>query len=134
MTVSFGYTIIWVADVQRTIDFYQAAFGFTCKLLQQFGPVTWAELETGATTIAFASELETETLFPSGVHRNSASLLPAAILLSFFTDDVPQAFAQAIAAGAIALDAPKLEPWGQTVARLQDPNGVLISLASPKPS
>jgi hypothetical protein len=40
-------------------------------------------------------------------------------------------FARAVAAGATALVAPQVMPWGQTVAYLRGVEGMLIALATP---
>ncbi|WP_442949629.1 VOC family protein [Nostoc sp.] len=37
---------------------------------------------------------------------------------------------RAIGVGAKTLDAPKTQPRGQTIARVRDPNGLLVSLMS----
>jgi uncharacterized glyoxalase superfamily protein PhnB len=89
-------------------------------------------METGAgTTLAFASQDEADRLFADGYHANRLDAAPAAILVSLVVPEVQATWDRAIAAGATRRDAPKTEPWGQTVARLRDINGVLVSLASP---
>lgn len=45
--------------------------------------------------------------------------------------NVEKAYKKAINEGAIPLVPPKEKPWGQTVAYVRDPNGILIELASP---
>ena len=52
------------------------------------------------------------------------------IQISFITLDVATAYMRALGAGAKTLDAPKRQPWGQTIARVRDINGVLVSLVS----
>ncbi len=130
--VQFGYTVVWVPDVKQTVAFYEQAFGLSRRFVTNFGPTTWGEMETGAgTTLAFASQDEADRLFADGYHPNQADAVPAAILVSLIVTDVRKAWDRAINAGANGRDAPKTEPWGQTVARLRDLNGVLVSLASP---
>jgi uncharacterized glyoxalase superfamily protein PhnB len=46
-------------------------------------------------------------------------------------DNVPQAFARAIEAGARALAEPQQKPWGQTVAFVRDPYGLVVELCTP---
>lgn len=43
-------------------------------------------------------------------------------------DAVEEAEQELVAAGRTLVHAAKLEPWGQTVARLQDPGGLLIGI------
>ncbi|MEH2050426.1 VOC family protein [Nostoc sp.] len=128
--MKFGFTVIWVDDVVKTVEFYEKAFGLVRRTLQERGQFTWAEIETGNTTLAFSSSSEAQKLFPGGFHANDATQPPTLIEISFVTPDVGSAYMRAIGAGAKALDAPKAQPWGQTLARVRDPNGVLVSLVS----
>ena len=130
--VRFGYTVVWVPEVEETVAFYEDAFGLKRRLVTTFGTTTWGEMETGAgTTLAFSSQEEADRLFADGYHANRLDADPAAILISLVVPDVQATWDRAIAAGATGRDPPKTEPWGQTVARLRDINGVLVSLASP---
>jgi lactoylglutathione lyase len=123
----FGYTILYVRDVAATLDFYERAFDQSRRLLHESGQ--YAELETGATTLAFAS------------HELAAENLPAAFRppreddtafeVCFVTDDVPAAYRRALGAGAGRVSEPQTKPWGQQVAYVRDPDGTLIELASP---
>lgn len=128
--MKFGYTVIWVDDVVKTVEFYEKAFGLVRRTLKDTGKFLWAEIETGDTTLAFSSTSEAEILFPGGFHANESTQPPTLIQLSFITPDVATAYIRAIGAGAKPLDAPKHQPWGQTIARVRDLNGVLISLVS----
>jgi len=51
--MKFGYTIFYVADVEKTIAFYERAFGFSRKFISP--EKDYGELVTGDTTISFAS-------------------------------------------------------------------------------
>jgi len=128
--VKFGYTVIWVDDVVKTVEFYEKAFGLVRRTLQDRGQFIWAEIETGNTTLAFSSTTEAQKLFPGGFHHNDATQPPTLFQISFITPDVGGAYMKAIGAGAKPLDAPKSQPGGQTIARVRDLNGVLVSLVS----
>jgi predicted enzyme related to lactoylglutathione lyase len=128
--MKFGYTVIWVDDVVKTVEFYEKAFGLVRRTLLDKGQSIWAEIETGNTTLAFSSTREAQNLFPGGFHPNDPAQSPSLIQISFITPDVGSAYMRAIGAGAKALDAPKSQPGGQTIARVRDPNGVLVSLVS----
>ena len=57
----FGYTILYVADVAGSVEFYERAFGLERRLLHGSGQ--YAELETGSTALAFAAlDLAAENL------------------------------------------------------------------------
>ena len=47
-----GYVILHVPDVTAATAFYEAAFGLACRFVHPSG---YAEMETGATALAFAS-------------------------------------------------------------------------------
>jgi len=50
--MKFGYTIIYTENVVKSIEFFEKAFGFKRRLIHESG---YGELETGNTTLAFAS-------------------------------------------------------------------------------
>ena len=50
---TLGYVIRHVPDVARSARFYQAVFGLTARLIHESG--SYIELDTGTTTLAFAT-------------------------------------------------------------------------------
>ncbi len=127
--VNFAYTILYVEDVAKSIAFYETAFGLSRRFIHEGGD--YGELETGGTALAFAANELGASNFPNGFIRNDRANPPAGIEIGFTTDDVAVTFAQAVAAGAIALMAPTVKPWGQTVAYVRDPDGVLVEICTP---
>ena len=69
---------------------------------------------------------------PGGYRRNDPEEKPAGIEIGFVTDDVPAAWDTALAAGAMDVAAPATKPWGQTVAYVRDPEGMLVELCTPE--
>ncbi|MBW4565456.1 MAG: VOC family protein [Mojavia pulchra JT2-VF2] len=128
--MKFGYTIIWVDDVIKTVEFYEKAFGLVRRNLRETDKFVWAEMETGNTTLAFSSINEAQMLFSGGFHPNDPIQPPSLIQISFIAADVATAYMRALGAGAKSLEAPKRQPWGQIIARVRDLNGVLVSLVS----
>jgi len=126
--MKLGYTIIYVADVPQTVTFYETAFGLSCRFLHDSR--TYAEMETGATALAFAA-LDAIELNGLAVSPNSAKSLAAAWEICFVTDDVAAAYQTALNAGCSPVVPPTDKPWGQTVAYLRDLNGCLVELATP---
>jgi lactoylglutathione lyase len=126
--MKLGYTIIYVQDVGKTVDFYAAAFGLSCRF--QTPEADYAEMATGETTLSFArDDLAQSHGFSYAPNRADA---PAAgIEICLLCEDVPAAYDHAIAKGAVSAAPPKVKPWGQTVAYLRDINGVLVELATP---
>lgn len=127
--MKFAYTILYVPDVERAIEFYERAFGFQRRFIHESGE--YAELQTGETTLSFASLTLAPHNIEGGVTPTDLHRPPPAIEIAFSTDDVAAAFAQATAAGAIAASPPKQKPWGQTVAFVRDLNGNLVELCTP---
>ncbi|HXR14445.1 MAG TPA: VOC family protein [Solirubrobacteraceae bacterium] len=124
-----GWVIVYVPDVAAAIDFHQRAFGLGARFVAE--DQSYGELDTGATTLAFASETLGDSHYDGGFRRASTREQPCNVEICLVFDDVGAAFQQALSAGAIELAAPAEKPWGQTVAYVRDPFGTLIELASP---
>jgi lactoylglutathione lyase len=127
--MKFGYTIIYVQNVAASVEFYDRVFGLNHRFIDDTSQ--YAELETGATTLAFAATELAQSNLPDGFTPNTPNQPPAGIEIGLVTEDVPAAFATAVAQGAISVAEPKVKPWGQTVAYVRDLDGVLIELCSP---
>jgi catechol 2,3-dioxygenase-like lactoylglutathione lyase family enzyme len=127
--VKFAYTILYVKNVAQSVAFYERAFGLKQRFIDESGQ--YAEIETGGTALAFAANELAHSNLPEGFQENSLSKPPAGIEVGFVAGDVKAAFSKAVEAGAIAVVAPKVKPWGQTVAYVRDLDGILIEIASP---
>ena len=132
--MKLGYVFIWVDDVTKAVESYEQVFSVKRRILTPGVKGLYAEMETGETTLAIAETVEAQELFPDGFYPNSPSHIPAALQLSFLADDVPLTYAHALRAGATTQMEPEIKPWGQTVARIRDPHGILVSIATPMPS
>lgn len=127
--MKFGYTIVYVPDVAASLTFFETAFGFARRFFHESG--AYGELDTGATTLAFASHAMGAMYFPSGYVAANVSAQPLGIEIAFVSDDVATAHATALAAGATELSAPADKPWGQTVSYVRCPDGTLVELCTP---
>lgn len=127
--MKFGYTIVYVDNVAETLAFYGTAFGFATRFLHESGD--YGELDTGATTLAFASHALGEMNLAGPYQKSDLAAPPLGVELAFVSDDVDAAYLQAINAGALALAAPKDKPWGQRVAYVRAIEGSLIEICSP---
>lgn len=126
--MKFGYTIIYVADVIATIDFYERAFGLKRRFVHESH--LYAELDTGETTLAFASETMAE-MNSLAIRSNRKGEIPSGFEIALVTDDPRAAFAKAVAAGADAVSSPVGKPWGQIVGYVRDIDGCLVEICSP---
>ena len=125
----FGYAIVYVASVAETLSFYKEAFGFETRFLHESGQ--YGELETGGTTLAFASHALGEMNLGGHYQKTDPHAAPLGIELAFVTDDVETAYAKAVSTGAIAIHPPVKKPWGQVVAYVRAKEGSLVELCSP---
>ncbi|MBV8886065.1 MAG: VOC family protein [Chroococcidiopsidaceae cyanobacterium CP_BM_RX_35] len=124
--VTFSYTIIYVKNVPQSVAFYERAFGLQQRFIHE--SKQYAEMETGGTTLAFASTELARLNLPQGFQENSRSNLPAGIEVGFVADDVPVVFASAVEAGAAAVVEPKVKPWGQMIGYVRDLDGILVEI------
>ncbi len=127
--MKFGYTILYVENVAETVEFYQKAFDCTAGMVTEQNQ--YGELVTGDTKLAFAANEFVNELSGVPYERVSQAKHAPPFEVAFVTEDVPGAYARALAAGAIAMKEPAAKPWGQVVAYVRDNNGFLIELCSP---
>jgi catechol 2,3-dioxygenase-like lactoylglutathione lyase family enzyme len=127
--MKLGYTIVYVPDVDASLKFFSAAFGFAVKFLHESG--TYGELVTGETTLAFAAHELGHGNFPGGHVAASESGKPLGMELGLVTENVASAHARALQLGATELAAPSEKPWGQVVSYVRCPDGTLVELCTP---
>jgi catechol 2,3-dioxygenase-like lactoylglutathione lyase family enzyme len=128
--VRFGYAILYVRDVAASVDFYERAFGLERRLVHESGQ--YAEMETGATALAFAAhELAAANVPDLFKPAAAGGDTHPAFEVCLVTENVEAAYARAVEAGAAGVSEPQTKPWGQQVAYVRDPDGMLVELASP---
>ena len=129
--MKYGYTIIYVANVKETIQFYEKAFGFQQKFISPEND--YGELVSGETTIAFASLTLGNTNLRNGYIPTSSQSesKPFGVEMAFVTEDIEVDFMRAIDVGAIEYEPIVEKPWGQKVGYLRDNNGFLIEICTP---
>ncbi len=121
-----AYAILYVPAVEASLSFYERAFGLSRRMLHESG--LYGELETGATTLAFADETFTPTRGAFALNRSTNPAAGAEVGL--VVDDVAAAFARALESGATPVVEPVTKPWGQTVAYVRDLNGFFVELCT----
>jgi len=127
--MQFAYTIVYVRDVAASLDFFERAFGLERRFLHESGG--YGELETGATTLAFARHDVARGNLGRDYVAADASRSPLGVEIGLTTSDVAAACERATGAGAALLSAPATKPWGQVVAYVQAPDGTLVELCTP---
>jgi len=127
--MKYAYTILYVEDVEKTILFYENAFGFQKKFISPESD--YGELISGETTIAFASNVLGNSNFKNGFKKLSINEKPNGIEMAFTSENIEEDFTKAINAGALEYESIKEKPWGQKVGYLRDLNGFLIEICTP---
>ncbi|MEN9961249.1 MAG: hypothetical protein RL045_1502 [Bacteroidota bacterium] len=127
--IKFAYTILYVENVLKSMEFYQRAFGFSEKMLAPDN--SYGEVMSGETTLSFAQLSLAKSNLKDGFIESDLSKQPFGIEIGFTTDDVEGTLIQAVSAGAVLVEEPKTKPWGQLVAYLRDLDGFLIEVCSP---
>ena len=127
--LKFAYTIFYVQDVVKTIEFYEKAFGFKRTFIADTGE--FGQLDTGGTALSFATIELITGLIPGGFITSELKKQPLGMEVAFATDNVEQAYQKAIDAGATEVTRPAVKPWGQTVGYVRDINGFLVEICTP---
>ena len=124
-TPVFGWTVLYVQNVDESIDLYVNAFNLSLKFRHPDGG--YAEFDTGATTLAICDQsFVSETL---GIDLASVNRVPNGNI-TLVVDDVATAYAHAVANGARAIHQPVEKPCGQTSSYVADLDGNLIEIAT----
>lgn len=127
--MKLGYTILYVPEVAASLAFFEQAFGMKRRFLHE--SADYGELDTGETTLAFASHALGQANLPAGYVAASESSQPLGMEIALVTPDVATAHAKALAAGAQELKSPEAKPWGQVVSYVRCPDGTLVEICSP---
>lgn len=126
--IQFAYTILYVQNVEKAIEFYEKAFGFSRKFITPDN--TYGELITGSTTLSFAATTLATTNLADGFIESDINHKPFGIEIGFTTDNVEETLAAAVAAGGTIAAEPKTKPWGQVVAYVRDLDGFLVEICT----
>lgn len=127
--MKYTYTILYVDNVPKTIEFYENAFGFSRKFITP--EKDYGELISGETTIAFASMELGNSNLKKGFEKIDSSKKPFGVELAFTTENIEVDFKNAIHSGATEFEPLTEKPWGQKVGYVRDNNGFLIEICTP---
>ena len=127
--MKFGYMLFYVADVEKSLEFFEGALGLARKFYNIENDQAYGELESGATTIGFISFALAKAQGIEFSKPDPRRPAPACDI-GFVTENVKEAYDRAIDHGTVPIHAPEQKPWGQTVSYVRDPNGFLVSINS----
>ncbi len=130
LELSLGWVIVYVDEPAAASAFYQETFGLRGEFASPEG--SYAQLDTGATKLAFASYELGKKNFPGGVRPADVDGAPPPnVEITLVSTDVDGALAQALDGGCTLLAAAEDKPHGQRVAFVRDPFGTLVEIATP---
>lgn len=127
--VKLGYTILYVSNVTKSVEFYELAFGFQRKFITPEND--YAELFTGETTISFVSIELANSNLKNGFLMSKQANKPFGIELALITENVQEIIDKALEFGAIVEEKPIEKPWGQIVGYIRDIDGFLLEICTP---
>ena len=128
--MKLGYTLLYVTDVKRSIEFWERAFGLERKFIAEGD--SYGELQTGGDAhLGFVAQKFIREMLPGGFRAPQNDEAPPPFEVALVTDDVAAALERAVAAGARKVMVPTKKPWGQTVAYVRDCDGNLVELCTP---
>jgi len=122
----FRYTIFYVKSVENTLEFYKNSFDINIKFLHE--SKDYGELNTGETTLAFASLEMAKSNFDIKEIEIKKQFTTEIVLV---TDNVESTLEKALLNKATLVKKPEKKSWGQTVAYIRDIDNNLIELCNP---
>ena len=126
--MKLGYTLFYVDDVEKTMNFYSSAFSLEKGFLHE--SKQYGEMITGETKLGFVHH-DTAGSHGFRYEKSSPDKTPFGVEVGFVTKDVEAVYKKAVSAGALGVSEPKTKPWGQVVSYVRDCNGFLVEICSP---
>ena len=108
--MKYQYSIIYVDDVEKTLEFYQRAFGFELKFLHE--GKDYGELKTGDCILAFANHKLGEMNLQGKYTKSDIKDNPLGFELGFTVENVETAYNKALDEGAVAVSPPTKKTLG----------------------
>ncbi len=125
--MKLSYSILYVQNIEKTIKFYQDAFGLKHKFTHE--SKDYAEMDTGETTLAFCNHGLAEAILKAPYNKASLKEAPLGSQITFAPEDVKASYKMAIENGAESVSEPKVKPWNFEVAIVRDCDGHVVELA-----
>jgi uncharacterized glyoxalase superfamily protein PhnB len=126
--IKFKYVILYVEDVESSMNFYKNTFDSEIKFITP--EKDYGELITGETTLSFASVELASSNIKKGFLLSKAEEKPFGIELGFVTDDVENLVEKAVKNGAVLYEEITVKPWGQKTAYIKDLDHYLIEICT----
>ena len=113
------FPIVVTSDLQRSLSFYRDLLGgvVTFEFPGPDGAPAYVALDVGASRVGIGQD-------PTAIAGGGS------VNLWVYADDCDTLVESLRRAGVPVLEEPRDEPWGERVAKVQDPDGVLVHIAS----
>jgi lactoylglutathione lyase len=120
--LEFGYAVVFVSDMKRSIEFYRDVLGLPLRFESQ----EWTEFDTSGTTLALH-----HTDAPSTADEHKDENPAGQCHPSFTVDDIDAYHERLTNKGVTCLQLPKEEEYGRKLAKYVDPDGLPFTLNQP---
>ena len=114
-------------DYERLVKFYCMGLGIEPAQIWNNGQGKALILDMGRATLEIFDEAQAETIDQIEAEKR----VSGAIRFALQVPDLNAAMERLLANGATLVHAPVVTPWGDTNVRLQDPDGMQITLFQP---
>lgn len=126
--IKFKYVILYVEDVEKSMNFYQNTFDTPIKFITP--EKDYGELITGDTSLSFASVNLASSNIKKGFLSSQSQEKPFGIELGFTKDEVEKLLEKAVKNGAVLYEDMAVKPWGQKVAYIKDLDNYLVEICT----
>ena len=121
-----AYSILFAADLDRSIGFYRDVIGLPFK----FSNESYAEFATEGAKFALFARDHLPELVGREVPADRVPWPQGEV--AFFVDDPDAEHERLAAAGVEVLAPPTDRPWGERTLHVADPDGNVVELTRPK--
>jgi lactoylglutathione lyase len=126
MPTRLGYSILFAADLERSIGFYRDVIGLPFK----FANESYAEFATEGAKFALYARGHLPELLGRDVPSDRVPWPQGEV--AFFVDDPDAEHERLVAAGVEVLAPPTDRPWGERTLHVADPDGNVVELTRAK--
>ena len=113
-----------VRDFERSVKFYSEGLGIEPAAFWNNGQGRALMLEMGKATLEIFDEAQAETID----QIEAGQRVSGQIRFALQVPNIDEAMAKLLAHGATLVHAPVVTPWGDRNVRLQDPDGMQVTL------